>query len=92
MLNERDVPKIKVERRWSWGSVRRMCIKYELYTGGSKEEYIEMLNYVDEHKPTVKNLYIVAENIKRHSETDRNIENIMFLLEYDAVLIMFNIK
>lgn len=82
-----------VTRKRTWGSslVREACIRNSLYTRGDNEAYMKLLDYVDDHEPTTKSLYIAASDINRHSK-DQTITNIMFILESEAVLTTFEIN
>ena len=75
---------INAKRRWSFDSVRAACIRNHLYTGGTCEEYSAMLEMVETTNPTYENLYIVACDIKEHSD-GQTIPNVMFILEREAV-------
>lgn len=87
----KTVPKINICRIWNADSVRSLCIKYSLYTHGNGRSYNEMLNFVGKTEPTVENVYLVAKDINEHSNDERPIESIMFLLEKDAVDTLYDI-
>lgn len=84
-------PEITEEKIWSLRSVREVCISYNLYTMGDCEEYGNMLNFVEDNEFTLKNLYKVAEDICNHSP-EQTIENVMFLLNKDAVKTFYHIS
>lgn len=83
-------PIIFTKRHWSLDSVRKACIKNHLYTRGTCNEYDKMLKLVATMIPTYENIYIIARNIKDHSE-DRTVIDIMFILENEAVDTTFEI-
>lgn len=79
------------ERSWDSDQVRRACIRNNLYTCGTNEQYSEMLELVDRLSPTTKAMYTIAKNIYEHSE-DQTITNIMYILEADAVITTFTMN
>ena len=83
--------KITTTRRWDYNSVRTCCIHHDLYTCGTCEEYEKMFKLIEVYEPTVDGLYIVAQDITEHSE-DQTVENVMFLLERDAVTTFYDIE
>lgn len=85
-----NTPDIKAARRWSDGSVQAACIKNNLYTRGTYEQYDNMLRSADVLQPTIENLYRLAKDICEHSEA-QTITNVMFILERDAVTTIFEI-
>ncbi|SCJ78748.1 Uncharacterised protein [uncultured Flavonifractor sp.] len=81
---------ISTKRQWSPDTVRLACIRNHLYTGGTCEEYSRMMEMVRTMVPMYENLYIVARDIKEHSN-DQTITNVMFILEREAVITTFEI-
>ena len=59
-----NTPDIKAIRRWSDDSVQATCIKNNLYTRGTYDQYDKMLKSADVLQPTVENLYRLAKDIK----------------------------
>lgn len=86
-----NIPNITTRRIWSSDSVRRACIRNDLYTRGDNEAYSSMLDYVSKSDPSTENLYIVAKDIAEHSRP-QPISNVMFILECGAVITVFNIE
>lgn len=78
-------------RRWDFNSVREACIRNDLYTRGTNEDYSAMLDMVERTEPTTKAMYLVAKDIQEHS-FDQTITNVMFILEREAVLTTFEIN
>lgn len=87
------IPKITATRNWTPSSVRAACIRNYLYTEGTNDEYMHMLNLVGiaAEGPTHKNLYIVAKDIAEHSDC-QTICNVMYILENEAVFTTFEIN
>lgn len=83
-------PIIFTKRQWSDHSVQAACIKNNLYTRGTYEQYDKMLKSADVLQPTIGNLYQLAKDICEHSE-DQAITNVMFILEREAVTTTFEI-
>lgn len=85
-------PMIQTFRRWTPDRVRQACIRNDLYTRGTNEEYGRMLSYVGsaDGGPTTANLYLVAKDICEHSK-NQTITNVMFILEREAVITTFEI-
>lgn len=66
------------------GSVREMCIKYNLYTCGNNDEYCHMLN-MEIKKPTIAVIEKMASDIKAHSKTSLTQIAIMNLINDECV-------
>ena len=80
---------MKFERIWSCTSVHEVCMKCSWYTEGTGEEYRRMLDFVDSHKATNKNITKVAENIYKYSEKeDRTLSLVADVLAREAVKIV----
>ena len=82
---------LKKDRFWSIESVRNSCIKNNLYTGGNREEYDQMLYMVSLSEPSTETLYKIAKNIKEHSD-HQTISNVMYILENEAIITVFEIE
>ncbi len=77
---------MKFERVWSFKSIHDICMKCCWYTEGTGEDYKKMLDFVDSHKPTNKNITKVAENIYKYSEKeDRTLSLVADVLAREAV-------
>lgn len=85
------VPEITETRCWDVDDVRSCCIKNELYTWGSNEDFERMLTMVFHSFPDNESLYIVAKDIAEHSD-DQTVSNVMYLLAKDAVRTTFSFK
>lgn len=83
-------PEITEEKIIRASSVRDCCIKNNLYTCGTCREYDAMLNMADDEDYSLNLLYKLAKDIVDKSE-DQTIENVMFLLNRDAVLTFYHI-
>ena len=76
----------KFERVWSSDSVREACIKFDWYTCGNYTDYHKMLDFVDSHKPTDRNICRVVEDIFNHSDQDgRDLESVAYCFGKFAV-------
>lgn len=86
------IPYIETYRHWCSDDVRCMCIRNDLYTKGTNEEYGLMLKMVDlaAGGPTTKNMYLIAKDIFDHSE-NQTISNIMYMIEREVVYTCFEI-
>ncbi len=85
------VPKIIETRSWCSETVKQCCIRNEMYTYGSNEDYERMLGWVNLMVPTVDNLYVVAKDIAERSE-GQTITTVMFLLAREAIVTTFEIE
>ena len=85
------VPKIDTIRLWSPSRVREACVANMLYTRGDNEDYSILLEWVGTVSPTLGNLYLAAEDICEHSD-GQSIENVMYILEKEAVVTVFDIE
>lgn len=72
--------KIKKERRLYSDDVMNLCRVKELYTCGNCSEYGKMLDMCNKDNITDNQLFKIAYDILLHSDTERDIENIMFEL------------
>ena len=76
----------KFERVWSSDSVRKACIKFDWYTCGNYTDYSNLLDFVDSHKPTDRNICRVVEDIFNHSDQDgRDLESVAYCFGKFAV-------
>ena len=76
----------KFDRFWNSNSVREVCIKFGWYTRGNNYDYSQLLDFVDSHKPTDRNICKVVEDIFNHSDHEgRDIESIAYCLGKFAV-------
>lgn len=86
---------ITEEKKWSPMAVRELCIKNNLYTMGTCDEYGDMLIFVGDNNPSIENIYRVAVDICNHSEVideSVTVEYVMFLLNKDAVNTFYHIS
>ena len=58
--------------------LRNLCIKNNWYTHGDNEDYGMLLYSLTVGDMTTAKIGIIAEDIKRHSETEEDIPSIMF--------------
>lgn len=84
------IPKIIEKKMWIWDDVRRACIKNNLYTAGTNEEYDALAQIVTITKPTTSSIYLVAKDICEHS-VGQTVSNIMFILANEAVTTTYKI-
>lgn len=72
----------------------RMCISNNFYTCGDTREYSKMLEYVENSKPTLENIYAVAVDILDHTDPNegQTITNIMCIIENTVVRTTFDIE
>ena len=83
--------KIKETRTIDFEKVRAMCIKYDLYTCGTNEEYTNLLLNLcsNENEMTTEQLYKITEDILIHSDTEMEWSSIMFNLANDCCYTFF---
>lgn len=85
-------PKIVEHKVWSSMMVRETCIRFNLYRGGTVREYENMLfNMVEKMPPTAHNIFIVADDICKHSG-NQCITNVMFLLANNAIKTFYEVE
>lgn len=94
---------IKSEKNWKSYDVRKVCVENNWYTHGTVEEYENMLNMVDNFRPSDLRIFLVALDIFNHSnqnywirdggltETEA-IESIMFVLGNDVVKTFYTLS
>jgi len=79
--------RIVEQAKWDWRMVRHVCVHNNLYTCGSNDDYMEMLDEVRlELDTSPESIYYVAFDILEHSETDMTVEDIMFELSREAIV------
>ncbi len=67
------------ELRKLWrDDLNELCTLENWYTKGTNEEYAKLLNMTGKNHITTKNIVDMANNIKKHSETDCEIETICY--------------
>ena len=71
---------MKETRVISYENLRNLCIKNDFYTNGDCEEYDNLFRKLDVETLTTKHIFNIAADIKYHSETDYDIESIMYML------------
>lgn len=85
-------PIITRTTHWCTGSVRAACIRNDLYTLGTNDDYSEMLKKVDDTPlPTEHDIWEVGMDIVEHSEC-QDIENVMYILANEAVKYCFCVE
>lgn len=76
---------------WSAASVRKACIKNDLFTIGDSKSYDRMLADVSNNpNPSDFGLFIIAKDIAEHSE-NQTVSNVMYILANDAVWYTFTL-
>lgn len=78
--------RIVEQAKWDWRRVRYVCVHNNLYTRGSNDDYMDMLDELNELDVTPECIYYVAFDILEHSETDMTVEDIMFELSREAII------
>lgn len=71
--------KIKETRKMYQSDLINLCLKHHWYTLGDNEDYRNLLKLTDE-EITTQILLEMANDIKSHSNTELEVENIMFSL------------
>lgn len=85
-----EEPEIVENKILDADDVRVCCVMHKLYTAGTCRAYDNMLNMTNEEDFSLNLLYRIAKDITDHSE-DQTIENVMFLLNRDAVRTFYHI-
>lgn len=67
---------MKFKRTWNSQGIRDICIKNRYYLWGDNDEYAKLINFIRTHKPTDRNISVVAMNIYKHSDDDFALEEI----------------
>lgn len=74
--------------------VKQACITYEWFTSGDIEEYPELFECISDISNSGRNvttgiLEVIARNIKKYSDTDYNIAEIMYVLNAECCTTFF---
>ena len=85
---------MKEIRLISGTSVRQACITHEWFTCGDIEEYTELFECIFDISNSGRNvttglLEVIARNIKKYSDTDYNITEIMYVLNAECCTTFF---
>lgn len=89
---EKKLPVIKEERLFSPEKVRTFCIKHKLFTNGTSKEYENLLCFCECNRATKVNIYLVANDIISHSDTEYTAQALMYLLCKDATFTLFKVE
>lgn len=80
-MTVKGLPKYREVKSIDFESVRGKCIEKRWYTRGTTKEYTALADYIlDLEEVTTENLVVIANDILEHSETDYNIEAILWEL------------
>lgn len=72
---------MKETRKLNSVKVREVCINQDWYTAGDNESYDNMFSFIRTlHNVSTEDLQTVATDIKENSDTEHDIEDIMFVL------------
>lgn len=86
------IPTITKTVRLNAYDIRKICIKHNLCTVATNDEYYQILDMVDKAKDTTdETIYEIAAAIKKVSEGE-TIEHIMFLLANEAVKVFYKLN
>ena len=76
----------KMVEKFNADYIRELCIKYELYTVGTNEDYTNMLQKYDGQDLTAEKLEFLADDIFHNSTTGHDIRDIMGLVLREGIL------
>lgn len=80
-MKKTNLPTFKEKRFISWDEVRRLCIEKRWYTRGTNEQYTELAIFVEDlEEVTTEDLVIIANDILEHSNTEYDLEAILWEL------------
>ncbi len=80
-MKKTNLPTFKEKRFISWDKVRNLCIEKRWYTRGTNGQYTELAIFVEDlEEVTIEDLVIIANDILEHSETEYNLEGILWEL------------
>lgn len=78
---KKSLPKFKEVRTVSWDEIKTLCIKKGWYTRGTSEQYSNLARFVyDMEEATTEDLVYIASDILEHSDTEYDIEEILWEL------------
>lgn len=91
---EKSKPNVIENAVWIAEEIRNFCLEEGYYSEGKVRDYEEMLNFVDQNKPTTENIYKVAKNILAHSDQEhqRAIEYLMRDISVDLVSRYYEVR
>lgn len=80
-MRKEGLPQYKEVKTIDFESVRGKCIEKGWYTRGTAAEYEELADYIYERdEVTVEDLVVIATDILEHSDTEYNVEAILWEL------------
>lgn len=80
-MKKNNLPTFKEVRLITWDEVRSLCIAKRWYTRGTNEQYSDLAAFVDDlEEATTADLVIIANDILEHSDTEYNLEAILWEL------------
>lgn len=88
----KTIDKLVVTNVWCGETIRSMCIRHNLYTKGSNDEYNSMLDLVDSFEPSIQMIYIIASDILKHSNTDMTIETLMYTINKEVIEVFYDFE
>lgn len=84
------IPKIEASRSWNITGLEKLINSKKFYVD-APEKREQMMDFVKSSTPTYENIYRVATDIKWNSKKNITINEIMALIEKNAVDIEFSI-
>ena len=80
-MRKEGLPKYREVKSIDFESVRGKCIAKGWYTKGTVAEYEELADFIyDLEEATVEDLVVIANDILEHSDTEYNMEAILWEL------------
>lgn len=75
----------RIENRLDVDKLREMCIRHKYYSRGDCEAYSNMQEMFKDHKDiTAEEIYVLAKDIKEHSDTEATEDTIAFNILKEA--------
>lgn len=75
---------IKEDKKWDKIRLRSACIRHNLFTCGTNEEYHEALEYVETNVPNLENVYTLSQYLCDHSYK-KDLASIMYIIINEVI-------
>ena len=95
-LKQKGTRQISIYRTWDRETVEAMISVNDWFDKGHVRDYRDLMNFIEDHDPTIENILIVAERICINSDELRNdsesVELVMREIENHIVETDFNVS
>lgn len=77
-MTNKHIVKVREYRTITSDALRNLCIEKNWYTCGNNEEYGKLLESANKSNISADDIWVMATDIKKHSDTEHEIDSICF--------------